>query len=268
MLLLVAVDQRWPISRWWYLAASAATLSITVTNWMAGWISAALRFPPRQAIQITVNAFCIVAVLFGLQKYLTPRAEYFIGDRKAREFVLREEAGGPLVIARAELVHSIVAPQITEIDRETAKGRQLLTMQRSGIGSSGPIGLACSIAWLTLLAVGFYAMIMKPANDRFRNVLGLTLLGQLALHLIFGTETFLYTLHFAPLLVITAAGACFTRFRWPVLAVAALLAVGLAVNNVQQLRHAVSRLDPAVITAPSSAAAPGDATDAGDSAGK
>jgi len=40
---------------------------------------------------------------------------------------------------------------------------------------------------------------------RLRVVLGLTILGQLALHTVYGNETFLYTLNFLPLLVVLAA---------------------------------------------------------------
>ncbi len=57
---------------------------------------------------------------------------------------------------------------------------------------------------------------------------------------IYGEETFLYTLHIAPLLVCLAALATNTRLRTVALGSAALLVVLLAFHNSRELAEALS----------------------------
>ena len=71
-------------------------------------------------------------------------------------------------------------------------------------------------------------------------VLGLTLLGQLVLHVLYGPETFLYSLHFGPLLVILTALTTFSRLRILCLALSVLITVTAGVNNVLAFRKAIN----------------------------
>ena len=73
-------------------------------------------------------------------------------------------------------------------------------------------------------------------------MLGLTLLGQLGLHLLYGEETFLYALHFAPLLVVFAACSTLTRMRLVGLVLAGALVISAGVNNAMQFRTATAVL--------------------------
>ena len=66
------------------------------------------------------------------------------------------------------------------------------------------------------------------------------LLGQWGLHQVYGgEETFLYALHWVPLLVLVAAAGTLTRWRPLALGLAAVVLVGAGVNNRQQFRYAV-----------------------------
>jgi hypothetical protein len=65
------------------------------------------------------------------------------------------------------------------------------------------------------------------------------LLFQLALHSVFGRETFLYGPHILPLLLVVAAFGALTRLRYVVFALAALLLVSSGVNNLTLLRGAL-----------------------------
>jgi len=75
-----------------------------------------------------------------------------------------------------------------------------------------------------------------------RAVLGLTFLGQLPLHLVYGSETFLYGLHFVPLLVVLAALSTQTPARPVALLLAGALVVTATTNNVTQFTKATSYL--------------------------
>jgi hypothetical protein len=72
-------------------------------------------------------------------------------------------------------------------------------------------------------------------------MLGLAILGQLALHILYGEETFLYSLHFVPLLIVVAAASTLTSTRPYALALVALLLATTTINNAQVFQQ-VSQL--------------------------
>ena len=76
LLMTLAAESR-EIAQWPFIAVSALTLSFTMTNWMAGIAMAFAHYPWRRAMQITVNAFCLVVLLWAVQKYLFPTAQFF-----------------------------------------------------------------------------------------------------------------------------------------------------------------------------------------------
>ena len=70
--------------------------------------------------------------------------------------------------------------------------------------------------------------------------LALTALGQLLLHSLFGHETFLYSMHFLPLLVGVAAFGALGQWRAWVLALAGVFIVTACVNNAGQYGKAIT----------------------------
>lgn len=109
-LLLTIAAERQGGARWPFVLVSALTLSFTVTNWMVGIAAAFAHYPWRRAAQITVNAFCLVVLLWGVQKALFPSAQFFLGDREETKYLLDPEAGGLLGVARSFFAHSVVMP--------------------------------------------------------------------------------------------------------------------------------------------------------------
>ena len=71
-------------------------------------------------------------------------------------------------------------------------------------------------------------------------MIGLALLGQLALHSVYGRETFLYSLHFAPLLVVLAGLSVLTRVRPLALVLALILTLTVGINNGLQFSKAIT----------------------------
>src|SRR5207237_7945406 len=69
-------------------------------------------------------------------------------------------------------------------------------------------------------------------------VFGLDLVSQLILHVVYGSETFLYSLHFAPLLVVLAALSTLTQARPLALVLASILIVSTGYNNGLQFNKA------------------------------
>jgi hypothetical protein len=88
--------------------------------------------------------------------------------------------------------------------------------------------------------MGMWAWIQLKQHGRFRIMLGVTLLGQLVLHMVYGNETFLYSLHVMPLLILVAAASTLTRARPVALALTALLLATMFINNLVQFEQAKS----------------------------
>ena len=241
-LLLVALARHRRVSDWGYFAVNVLTLSVTVTNWMAAILATFAQRPWRRALGITVSAFLMVALLWGVEKAGFPHARFFLNQRRATHYLFQRESGGPSRIIESFVFHSMVMPRIEREpmnpdDRQWSK----MSVQHSPPGSGSVLGAIATGLWAGLLSLGVWGAARDKQNRPFVHVLGLTLLGQLALHLVYGgEETFLYSLHWLPLLVILAAFATRTRARNLSVGLAGALLVCAGINNQRQFNRAVS----------------------------
>lgn len=236
-LVTVSLAQHRKLPEVWYIIVSALTLSVTVTNWMVGIFATFATFRWRRALQITVNAFCLVVLLWGVQKFIFPSAQFFIGDREEINWIRPPEFAGSLRVVTTFVFHTMVMPAIEWFDHTDWPG---IRNQHSLPGSGSLWGAIAVGLWIPLLALGLWGLFSAGRHGRLRVVLGLTLIGQLLLHLIYGAgETFIYALHFGPLLVVLTALSVLTPARKLGLTLAALLVLCAGVNNVLQLNKAV-----------------------------
>ena len=226
------------------VAVSTLTLSFTVTNWMVGLLAAFLRFPWRKALQISIYAFCLMTMLWGVQKVLFPSAVFPLGDAEERSYIVRPSPSRLAQATASIICTTMVMPAVRPvIDFSTPGFYQLLT-QRSWPGSGSVWGIPAVLIWLALLGCGAWATWHLPQHRPFTRVLLLALAGQLVLHLVYGEETFLYALHFLPLLLVLAAMGTFTRARPIVLSLAGILLLLLLLNNMQVFDHVTQRFVP------------------------
>jgi hypothetical protein len=114
-----------------------------------------------------------------------------------------------------------------------------MTIQHSMPGSAGWWGGIALILWCVLLVTGLQGLIFVRQQPKLRAILGLTIVAQLALSILYGRETFLYSMHFAPLLVVLAAFSTFTRARVFALVMAGMLIIGGGISNGLQFMKAV-----------------------------
>jgi hypothetical protein len=241
-LILVAMTERRRFSEAWYIAISAATLSVTVTNWMAGIIASATNLPWRRAVQVSVNAFFVVSVLWAVQKHFVPSANYFLEQGEEFRYMMLPQSGGPLRIMAAFFLHTLVAPSIEIINyianplKPTA--RLVMSVQNVLPGTGNALGLVAVLSWMALLVLGVVGILSMRNNFRLRIVIALTLASQLSLHLVYGEETFLYAMHFLPLLVLLSAFGTQTRFRWLVLSLATVFVLVAVPHNWSQFLRA------------------------------
>jgi hypothetical protein len=132
----------------------------------------------------------------------------------------------------------MVMPEIRVIEDNTVVDiRHRLSVQTSPVGSTGLRGVAAASLWIALLGLGVWALFALQDHARVRMALGVTVLGQIALHLIYGEETFLYSMHYMPLLVAIACLSTLTRARPLALTLAVCCVALTAVNNGAELER-------------------------------
>jgi hypothetical protein len=251
MLLAVALAAeagRRQVAWGWTAGVNVLTLGVTVTNWMAGVLAALAVHAREHWASIFMVTISVVALLTSLSVLLFPEATLFgISRRHLVEepnFVLNRELGGPVQVVGSFLFHSLVMPEIRVFnpDFDWLHWKKL-SVQFSPIGSGSAAGPVAAVAWVGLLGLGAWGFWRAENLGPLRMVLAGTILGQLLFHLVFGRETFLYSLHFLPLLVLLAAFAVTTPYRKFALALAIGLLPLLVVNNSLQFRRALDLLE-------------------------
>ena len=234
----VVLTQERQFSSLWFVAVSALTLSMTLTNWMVGILVTIVNHHWKQSLQITVNAFCLVTLLWGLQKYIFHSAVFFIGDLEEKAYTdVIKTFGSYLEVVKSFVSHTMIMPALEVIDKFNRPDWPIMLTQSSSPGSGSFWGAVSVGLWTALLGLGLWALFAIKPHPKLRLVLGLTLLGQLLLHLVYGDETFLYSLHFVPLLVVLAALITLTRARPLGLILAGGLVISAGINNGLQLNH-------------------------------
>jgi hypothetical protein len=230
-LLLAARTGSGPARVLWDVLANLATSSCTITNWMAGIAATFARHSRRTAAVIVALAACSIVILLNIQHALFPSVPVWELSYDERRYLLSGESGGPARVLVSFFCHSVImpAPCVIELD-----GKPALSVQKAAPGSGGTWPLVSTAIWLGLLATGWRELLAHHTARPLARVLLATLTGQLLLHLAYGRETFLYAVHFGPLLVLVAGHALTSRWRRSAL-VATTLLLGLAAAN--NLRH-------------------------------
>ena len=239
-LLLAAIGSFKAPSIIWYVITSVLTLSVTTTNWMVGILAMWTRFTWRKTIIWTTVALFITVGLSLVQKKIFPSAWLFVRPwtTETRYVMQPQQSGGPVRCVTSFFSHTMIMPEITTTPHIREAGKYVMRTQFSAPASASVMGKVALACWVLLMVSGVYALFTIPDMLPLRITLGLTLLGQLALHSIYGSETFLYAAHYGPLLVAMTALATRTRYRIVVLILAAVMIVGLVFNNFAQLDHA------------------------------
>lgn len=221
--------------------AGAISLAVTLSNWSSGWLAAFLGRRPRAALQICVNTLVLVALLGAIQAAWFPRAELFPGNGHALDNLSNTHWPRADAVLTVFTMHSIVLPPVVAERQQDPPSVVLAVSSVSAFGG-GLTRLAGIGLWSGLLVLGLIAVRRGVVPPTFRLWLAGMIAGQLTLHLVFGRETFLYAMHFAPLLVLLAACAALGAQRRAALAIAVAAIVVLNVNNQGQFDTAAEML--------------------------
>jgi hypothetical protein len=238
-LIFTVLTQQRTFSNLSYVAINMLTLSITTTNWMLGILSTWVNQRLKNTVQIMINAFFGVTVLWGIQKAIFPTSTFLLDISGERSFIFRAQTGGPLQVAESFFYHTLIVPTIRVVEEKGRPKWPGMYTQTSAPGSGTEYGIIAVLLWTILLTLGIWALFNLKNNQKLRMVLGASLLLQLILHIFYGTEIFVYSLHFIALLIPLAALATLTRARPFVLALTTVLILLVASNNLTQFYKAI-----------------------------
>jgi hypothetical protein len=222
---------------WICFLISLATLAFTTTNWMFGLLMLGAVLPLRRAVRTAAATLGAASALWVVQKLTFPTAGFPLNLYTPAEtdYLFNPEALGIGQKLVGFLFHSIVLPEIGD-----AYGFRL-SVQGMSPGAGSLLSGVGVIIWVLLLAGAGLAV-----KDRHRSktvvVLLLATFGQLLLTLLFGIETFFYSLYFGPILVLVSALGSLTRARPIVVSLATVLVILAAANHVPKFNAAADRL--------------------------
>jgi hypothetical protein len=236
VLIVAALAESRQIPAWLDVAVGAASLSILITNFMVWLASLVSRYRLQRAVQLASNALVTVVLLWAVEKFFLPSAQFFLG---AHEKSGAPPAGSTLMVV---FLHSMVAPEAWTLPNQQPGFWPLLSLQHTALGPISVLKALAIASWLSLLCAAAWALARLPLYPRFRATLALSIAGQITLHLVYGNETFLYALDWIPLFVTAAALATLARGRWIVLTLAAIFVVTAGIHNAQQLKATLALL--------------------------
>ncbi len=238
-LTLVALAEYQKLSPLWYVLVGVLTLGITITNWMVAIFAAFVKFRPKRAALITIASFVIVCVLVLLQKAILPafnagflRLWVNATDEAGSTGVLKAEFGGPMTAIKCVIFDTMVMPAIGLVKNVHGfPAWASMSVQWSTPGSGSIWGAIAVVLWMALFSLGIWGLFSIRQHRAFRIVLGLSLLGQIALEAVYGDERFPHATHMLPFLVLVAALSALTRARILALVLTAALIFTAGVNN-------------------------------------
>ena len=220
-----------------WIVVSALSLSITVTNWMAGLAASLVRWRRLPFIGITAAALVVVMALSVIQKSTFNNAALFfnprglIAERAWTQPLMERRSNKTTRFSLADNWRSIVLSTVVApppyLDLKPNGDVVRVSNQEMRWSKVSAVTVAATIGWATLLCLGVWGAIRRGPHRAVAVAVGLTLAGQAVLHGVYGYPTFLYAAHLLPILMTLAAFAWFTPAR-RLLPALALVVAGLA----------------------------------------
>jgi len=235
VLYLASVAHRTKPHLGFYIVINLVSLSITLTNWMVGILASILNLPWRRAFLVIAGEFLLTIPLWGIEKLAFPATSFFLGSTgRLNEYMhIPPTAGRIFEVVPSFFVDTMVMPRIIVYDRRPFQ--RVMTTDGTIPGSGSPAGYLAAAAWLALLGLGGWACFSVWKESSLIRHVVLTTAGQLALNFVFGAESFLYSMHFLPLLILIAANVMRTRWRTVGLGLAVVIAVTCVINTRRNL---------------------------------
>ena len=161
---------------------------------------------------LCLQAAGAASLLWIAQKLVIPSVTFIFDQHGVRQHIHMPDLARLVDVGRVFFAHAAVAPRL-EVCRNAEAGMspQLLSFQGAAIGSGGALGAIATVVWFVLLGVALYALVRRSDRHSTRLVVGGTLVMQFGIQLLYGGETFLYSMHWWGLLVAILAFAFMGR---------------------------------------------------------
>lgn len=231
---LAAYERRRIWGRWLVMAA-AGTLGVTITNFMVGATALVLAFGVKRGLQATLFVVCAMAIISTAQAEVFLHSAAFGDFRNALRATGSVNAGTVSAKSTAFWFHSIVSPE----PRDEGRNRTRVSVQKVSVAEHRLLGGTALLLWIFLLVTGMWTAYRKAPRGKVDLMLVLVVLGQFGLHMVFGREAIMYSLHFMPLMVLIASGAVrgveMTERAWNAWSLLVAVFLGLLLWNNWQM---------------------------------
>ncbi|BAU66910.1 hypothetical protein STA3757_43160 [Stanieria sp. NIES-3757] len=245
-LAFVVLSQYRPFSSVWYLAVNIMTVSITITNWMVGILATVVNHRWKKIFQILIVSLLLATGLWIIQRIVFTNSGFpfqpgtFIGEKK---FMSAPSSKSILAVISSFFYQTMVMPATRLVDSPIRPDWVKFNVDTLAPGSGSSWGTVAILTWTGLLCLGIWGFFSTKKHPKLRIVLGLTLVGQLLIHSVYGAEeTFIYSLHFIPLLLTLTVFSLFTPLRPLSLVLAIILIFSAGITNKTQFNAIASSL--------------------------
>jgi hypothetical protein len=196
LMLLVAAKNP---STWIWIAASAGTLAVTITNWSLGLLTS--YFVNRSKF-VVINSRALGIVVIGaiVQKLFAPSAELFFMPNALSEEI-KYVALGDLSTVGWRIVGCWLFSAVAPLPYPQWNDQALMwwvSFQSANLSSLGAIGSIALLSWIAMLLLGAIGMIRTKSMYTVSSATILFLLLQTLLHSVYGDYPFLYSAHLLP----------------------------------------------------------------------
>jgi hypothetical protein len=233
-----------------FLLGSLFTLTVTITNWSFGIAAAFFKLRFRSFLVVVGLTFFIAIALGYFQHAAFKDAKLLMFFNPANLSLesqwtqpALEKSGmlqwDPIANMRSLLIYSAVAPPPEQINRSDSWHQyRAVDNQSVPLTRFGPLSAAAAVAWSVMVIVGVWGGIGYQPGRREFLALTTFVLGQMALHLIYGDVVFLYSLHVFPVLLAIAAFGWFSPARLVSIGAALVFLIAAGLSNYHQFRAA------------------------------
>ncbi len=210
-----------------------STFSMTATNWVVGFLSTIFSMKWYKALLAFVGSLILASLFWIIERIIFPYAQYFFtGSGKLSKFTYIPSFERMVDSIRVFFFHSVVIPEAKIVTISTELSR--LSIQQSLFSYRSLFGYFALFFWILLLLSGVIISLKSVRKYTIYKVVWGSLIFFVLLHVVFGDETFLYSMHFLPLLILLASSGSKTKLRPFILAIASCATVFFLITNMAE----------------------------------
>jgi hypothetical protein len=248
--LVVAIMPSFSFNAIAHAIAFFVTSAITITNVIVAIVAQVAMIKWRGLIIASLSGAILLLSASLLQRSLFPNSQFFLNPNSTKRDFTKFAGSKPIVNYMNEFILSPLTPAriyYGMIPKHNARVDRLPRISTMRLGAKIPYRIISASPvvvhrtlyslWIALLLSGVLSAILSRRDLPILPILLASVLGQFVLHAMYGyeNETFIYSLHWTPLLVMISATNSRHKWRYVALAFAVVLTVGCITCNFKAL---------------------------------